>query len=147
MYMVSEDLLHHNVAELIGRDEVEKRIAAGEKLRVKLGVDPSKPDLHIGHALTLRKLRAFQDAGHTAVLIIGDYTAQLGDPSDRTEARKILSVDEVKRNAEGYLAQVFMILDEAETEVHYQTEWFNDFTLASGSKIISRYMCMSCYIH
>jgi tyrosyl-tRNA synthetase len=137
MYMVSEDLLHHNVAELIGRDEVEKRIAAGEKLRVKLGVDPSKPDLHIGHALTLRKLRAFQDAGHTAVLIIGDYTAQLGDPSDRTEARKILSVDEVKRNAEGYLAQVFMILDEAETEVHYQTEWFNDFTLRSVVELAS----------
>ncbi len=130
-------LLNHGVAEVIGRDQIAKRIEAGEKLRVKLGVDPSRPDLHIGHALTLRKLRAFQAAGHTAVLIIGDYTAQLGDPSDRTEARKILSVDEVKKNAEGYLAQVFMILDESETEVHYQTEWFNDFTLRSVIELAS----------
>lgn len=135
--MVSEELLHRGVAEVIGLDQIITRIESGDRLRVKLGVDPSKPDLHIGHALTLRKLRAFQDAGHVAVLIIGDYTAQLGDPSDRSEARKILSVEEVKKNAEGYLAQVFMILNESETEVHFQTEWFNDFTLRSVVELAS----------
>lgn len=123
------NLLHKGVAEVIDNAHLEKRLHAGDTLRVKLGVDPSRPDLHIGHALTLRKLRAFQDAGHTAVLIIGDYTAQLGDPTDRGEARKMLSEEEVAANAKGYLDQVYKILDRTATEVHYQSEWFADFTL------------------
>ncbi len=123
------DLLTRAVAEIIDRDHLTKRLETGEKLRVKLGIDPSKPDLHLGHAVPLRKLRAFQDVGHTAVLIIGDYTAQIGDPTDRSEARKMLSPEEVKANAEGYLDQAFKILDPEKTEVHYQSEWYGLFSL------------------
>ncbi len=132
-----ETLLTRRVSEVIDASRIKKRLEAGEKLRVKLGVDPSKPDLHIGHGVTLRKLREFQDAGHTAVLIIGDYTAQIGDPTDRNEARKTLSLEEVKKNAEGYVDQAFKILDPHKTEVHFQTEWFNDFTLRTVIELMA----------
>lgn len=122
-------LLSRGVAEVLDRKHLEARLKKGEKLRIKYGIDPNKPDLHIGHAVPLRKLREFQDAGHTAVLILGDYTAQLGDPSDRSEARKLISPEETKRNADSYLEQVFTILDKKKTEVHRNSEWFSKCTL------------------
>jgi tyrosyl-tRNA synthetase len=128
---MKDHLLTRGVAEIIDNDHLTKRLQKRDTLRVKLGIDPSRPDLHIGHALTLRKLRQFQNEGHTAVLIIGDYTAQIGDPTDRSEARKILSPQEVKQNAEGFLDQAYRILDESKTEVHFQSEWYNAFTLRS----------------
>lgn len=132
-----EQLLTRRVSEVIDAAHVKKRLEAGDKLRVKLGIDPTRPDMHIGHAVPLRKLREFQDAGHTAVLIIGDYTAQIGDPTDRSEARKTLSADEVKKNAEGYMDQAFKILDKDKTEVHFQTEWFNEFTLRTVIELMA----------
>lgn len=122
-------LLERGVAEVIDSAHLRERLQRGDKLRVKLGIDTNKPDLHIGHAIPLWKLRDFQDAGHTPVLIIGDYTAQLGDPTDRSEARKILSAEETKANAEHCLAQVFQILDPDKTEVHANSEWFTTFDL------------------
>ncbi len=125
----THSLLSRGVAEVIDRKHLEARLEKGEKLRIKFGIDPNKPEIHIGHTVPLHKLREFQDAGHTAVLILGDYTAQLGDPSDRSEARKLISPEETKRNADLYLTQVFTILDKKKTEVHRNSEWFSKFTL------------------
>lgn len=125
----NETLLTRGVAEVIDAKHLAARLEKGEKLRVKLGLDPNKSDLHIGHAVPLRKLREFQDAGHMAVIILGDFTAQLGDPSDKSEARKLVSAEETKRNADAYLKQIFKILDKEKTEVRRNSEWFDKFGL------------------
>jgi tyrosyl-tRNA synthetase len=102
----------------------------GRPLRVKLGFDPSKPDLTLGHGVVLRKLRQFQEMGHTAVVIVGDWTAQLGDPTGKEGAREPLSETEVRVNAATYLDQFFTVVDKSKAEVRWQSEWFNTFTLA-----------------
>lgn len=129
MEMPIDELLHRGVAEVIDEGRLLSRLGKGEKLRVKLGIDPNKPDIHIGHAVPLRKLREFQEAGHTVVIILGDYTAQLGDPSDRSDARKLISAEETARNSEAVLKQIYKILDKNKTEVHRNSEWFNKFSL------------------
>jgi tyrosyl-tRNA synthetase len=105
-----------------------EQLAQGRPLRIKLGVDPTSPDIHLGHAVVLTKLRAFQDAGHTVVLIIGDYTARVGDPSGRDATRPVLSAADVEANAQTYLDQAFAVLDRERTEVRRNGEW-----LAMGS--------------
>ncbi len=104
--------------------EIEKRLLESTPLRVKLGVDPTAPDIHLGHAVVLGKLREFQDAGHTAVLIIGDWTARVGDPSGRSSTRPMLSADEIEANAVTYQEQAFRILDPDRTEIRRNGEWF-----------------------
>ena len=104
--------------------EIEKRLLESTPLRVKLGVDPTAPDIHLGHAIVLGKLREFQDAGHTAVLIIGDWTARVGDPSGRSSTRPMLSADEIEANATTYQEQAFRILDPDRTEIRRNGEWF-----------------------
>ncbi len=104
--------------------EIEKRLLESTPLRVKLGVDPTAPDIHLGHAVVLGKLREFQDAGHTAVLIIGDWTARVGDPSGRSSTRPMLSADEIEANAATYQEQAFRILDPDRTEIRRNGEWF-----------------------
>nr|WP_233097591.1 tyrosine--tRNA ligase [Dictyobacter vulcani] len=108
----------------------------GEPLRVKLGVDPTHYDLTIGHAVLFRKLRQFQRMGHKTVVVIGDWTARLGDPSGRMEARKVLTAEQVKSNAATYLDQFFRIVDKDQTEVRYQTEWFDTFNLGDAIKLL-----------
>lgn len=108
----------------------------GEPLRVKLGVDPTHYDLTIGHAVVFRKLRQFQRLGHKAVVVIGDWTARLGDPSGREEARKSLTAEQVNANARTYLDQFFRIVDRDQTEVRRQSEWFDHFTLADAIKLL-----------
>ncbi len=108
----------------------------GEPLRVKLGVDPTHYDLTIGHAVVFRKLRQFQRLGHKTVVVIGDWTARLGDPSGRLEARKALTAEEVNANAATYLDQFFKIVDPQQTEVHRQTEWFDAFSLGDAIKLL-----------
>src|SRR6266480_7128675 len=108
----------------------------GEPLRVKLGVDPTHYDLTIGHAVVFRKLRQFQRLGHKTVVVIGDWTARLGDPSDRTEARKSLTAEQVNSNAATYLDQFFRIVDREQTEVRRQSEWFDAFSLADAIKLL-----------
>ncbi len=116
-------LLTRGVVEVVGRDQLVKRLKSGDKLRVKLGIDPTAPKLHLGHAVVLGKLRQFQDAGHTAVLIIGDWTARVGDPSGLKQTRQVLSQDQIRQNLKRYKAQVFKILRPDRVEVHLQSEW------------------------
>src|SRR5213592_4614430 len=104
-------LLKEGAAQIISEPELREKLALGRPLRVKLGVDPTSPDLHLGHAIILRKLRQFQELGHEAVLIIGDFTSMIGDPSGRSVTRPQLSRDQVTANAETYRTQAFKILD------------------------------------
>jgi tyrosyl-tRNA synthetase len=117
-------LLSRNVEEVIEKDHLEAALRSGKKLRVKFGIDPTSPDLHLGHAVVLNKLKEFQDAGHTIVLIIGDFTARIGDPSGRSETRKTLSEKEIKENMKQYLAHAGKILNIKKAEVAYNNSWF-----------------------
>jgi tyrosyl-tRNA synthetase len=117
--------LLRNAVEALPKGELERRLANGEPLRVKLGIDPTAPDIHLGHTVVLEKLREFQDLGHTVVLIIGDYTARVGDPSGRSAMRPMLSGEEIDRNAETYQRQAFRILDPERTEVRRNGEWLD----------------------
>ena len=109
--------------DLIPGGGLEEKLANGRTLRVKLGVDPSKPDLTLGHAVVLNKMRQFQDAGHVAVLIIGDFTGRIGDPSGRSETRPMVGEDEIRSNAETYLAQAGKVIDVGAAEIHGNAEW------------------------
>ena len=117
--------LLRNAVEALPAGELEKQLARGEPLRVKLGIDPTAPDIHLGHTVVLEKLREFQDFGHTVVLIIGDYTARVGDPSGRSAMRPVLSGEEIDHNAETYQRQAFKILDPDKTEVRRNGEWLD----------------------
>src|SRR3990167_6239048 len=123
--MTIEELLTRGVAEIIVSESLEKKIKSGKKLRVKYGIDPNKRDIHLGHAVPIRKLKAFQNLGHVAVFIIGDYTARIGDPSAKDKARESLSKKQIEQNAEAFFAQAFRILDKEKTEIHRQSEWFD----------------------
>lgn len=127
--MTIDELLTRGVDEVIIKESFEKKLNSGKKLRIKLGIDPTGPDLHLGHAVPLRKLKAFQDMGHTAIFIVGDFTARIGDPSEKDKTRKPLTVGEVKENAEGYFSQAFKIIDNEKTEVHMQSEWYEKMDL------------------
>ncbi|MBI5787197.1 MAG: tyrosine--tRNA ligase, partial [Candidatus Niyogibacteria bacterium] len=119
-----EELLTRAVDEIISKKNLEKKLNSGRKLRVKFGIDPTSPDIHLGHSVALRKLKAFQSLGHTAVLVIGDFTAVIGDPSGRGESRKLLSRAEVNANMKRYLLQAGKIIDLKKTEVRYNSEWY-----------------------
>jgi tyrosyl-tRNA synthetase len=132
-------LLTRGVAQIEKEADLRRLLEAGGRngrpLRVKLGLDPRNPDLTLGHGVVLRKLRQFQQLGHTAVVIVGDWTARLGDPSGRSEAREALSAEQVKANAELYLDQFYQIVDPGQTEVRWQSEWFDRFTLADAIRL------------
>ncbi|MEK7099456.1 MAG: tyrosine--tRNA ligase [Patescibacteria group bacterium] len=121
---VLSGLLTRAVEEVIVREHLEEMLASGRKLRVKFGIDPTAPDIHLGHTVPLRKLRQFQDAGHQAVLIIGDFTATVGDPSGRDDARKPLSPEQIRENLKEYLSQAEKVIDLEKTEVRYNSEWY-----------------------
>src|SRR5947208_34902 len=119
------DFLLRNVVDALPEGELERRLEDGRELRVKFGIDPTAPDIHLGHVVVLRKLREFQDAGHLVVLIIGDYTARVGDPSGRSVTRPQLPPDEIDRHAETFQQQAFKVLDPARTEVRRNGEWLD----------------------
>src|ERR671934_2365612 len=121
--MAGIEELTRNAVDVLPKGELERKLAQGRPLRVKLGIDVTSPDIHIGRAIPLQRMRAFQDEGHTGVLIIGDYTTRIGDPSGRSSERPILSDEEIDRNAQTYLDQAMVILDPARTEVRYNGEW------------------------
>lgn len=121
-----QELLGRGVEEIIDKQHLEERLIKGDKLRVKLGIDPTAKDLHLGHTVVLRKLRQFQDAGHQAVFIMGDFTAMIGDPSGRSELRPTLTGKEIKENMKNYLEEVGKVIDVKKTEVHYNSEWYKD---------------------
>jgi tyrosyl-tRNA synthetase len=118
------DRLAARAVDVLPPGELARKLARGTPLRVKLGVDPTAPDIHLGHTVVLGKLREFQDAGHTAVLVIGDWTARVGDPSGRASTRPVLGAEEIERNAETYREQAFRILDPERTEIRRNGEWF-----------------------
>ena len=126
-------------ADVIPRDGLEEKLSLDRPLRVKLGIDPSRPDLHLGHAVVLRKLRHFQDAGHVAVLIVGDFTGRVGDPSGQSETRPFLTEDEIETNATTYLEQAGRVLDVSSAEVRRNSEWLGEMTMADVLRLTSAY--------
>jgi tyrosyl-tRNA synthetase len=132
-------LLQRGVAEIIVKDELITLLKSGKKLRLKEGFDPSRPDIHLGHTVGLRKLRQFQELGHTVILIVGDWTAQIGDPSGVNVTRPMLTAEEVRQNAETYMEQFFWVVDKEKTEVRWQSEWFGKFSLKDVIQLTSKF--------
>src|SRR6188474_111173 len=131
-------LLKQGSAQIINESELLEKLALGRPLRVKLGVDPTTSDIHLGHTIVLRKLRQFQDLGHQAVLIIGDFTGMIGDPSGRSATRPQLNYDQVMKNAETYREQAFKILDPARTELVCNGDWFRTMSFEDVIRLNSR---------
>src|ERR1700731_5021453 len=135
--------LKKGAAEIIRESELrcklEKSRATGRALRVKLGMDPTAPDLHLGHTVVLRKLKHFQDLGHTAIFLVGDFTAMVGDPTGQSETRPPLTRDQVNANAETYLEQVFKILDRDKTEIRYNSEWLDKLSSYDIVRLCAKY--------
>lgn len=132
-------IMKRGVAQIIPEAEFAARLREGKPLRLKMGFDPSRPDLHLGHVVGLRKLRQLQNLGHELILIVGDWTAQIGDPSGQSDARSMLSADDVKANAETYMRQFFKVVDPDKTRAVHQSEWFGEFTLADVIRLTSRF--------
>jgi tyrosyl-tRNA synthetase len=124
--------------EIHVEEHLRARLERGDKLRVKLGLDPTAPDLHVGHLVVLDMLRAFQDDGHVVVLIIGDFTAMIGDPSGRSETRPILSSQQIDANAKTYFDQVYRVLDRERTEVHFNSEWLGEMAAADVLRLLGQ---------
>lgn len=137
------DLIRQNVVDLLPEDELERKIVNSIKnkkpLRIKLGADPSRPDLHIGHAVVLRKMRQFQDLGHTAILIIGDFTAMIGDPTGKSKTRPQLTIEETRENGQSYLDQAELVLITNQLEVNYNSEWLNKMNFADVISLAANY--------
>jgi tyrosyl-tRNA synthetase len=130
--------LGRNAAEVISNDELAARLREDRPLRVKLGMDPTAPDLHLGHSVTLKKLRDFQRGGHTVIFLVGDFTAMIGDPTGRSETRKPLSREQIVGNAETYQRQVAKILDPALTEVRFNSEWMDKLDIRGLIEIAAK---------
>src|SRR3712207_221282 len=124
------EAIYRNAVDVIPRETLDRRLRSGERLRVKLGIDPTAPDIHLGFVVVLKKLREFQDLGHTAVLVIGDYTARVGDPSGKSKTRPVLSPEEIEENTRTYLEQAHLVLDRDRTEVRHNSEWLAPLSLA-----------------
>ncbi len=133
------EILKRNVVDFVNQEDLLSKLERKKQLRVKLGVDPSRPDLHLGHAVVLFKLRQFQELGHKVILIIGDFTAQIGDPSGRDSTRPMLSEEEVRQNAKSYQEQAFKILDKNNTEIRFNSEWLSKMSFKDVIKLASKY--------
>jgi tyrosyl-tRNA synthetase len=132
-----EELLTRGVDQIIGRPELEEALKTKRKLRIKFGVDPTRPDLHIGHAVVLNKLRTLQDMGHTVIFLIGDYTTKIGDPSGKSKTRPMLSDDEIAANVKTYLDQVEMLLNVKKAEIRYNSEWLGKLSFGDLIQLAS----------
>lgn len=132
------DNIIQNVQEIIDEKSFRVKLESGKKLRIKFGADPSRPDLHIGHAVALKKLKEFQDLGHTVIFLIGDYTARIGDPSGRNSTRPVLSVEEIEQNTKTYLDQVGKVLDLDKCEIRRNSEWFSKMTFADILSLLGK---------
>src|SRR5437867_11555081 len=122
--------LTRHAVKVLPEGELARKLALGRPLRVKLGIDPTARDIHVGNAIPLQRMRAFQEEGHVGVLIVGDYTTRIGDPSGRSAERPVLSDEEIDRNAKTYVEQAMVILDAEHTEVRYNGEWLSRLTYA-----------------
>ena len=130
--------LRERAVEIHVEDHLRARLHKGDTLRVKLGLDPTAPDLHVGHLVVLDTLRAFQDDGHVVVLIVGDYTAMIGDPSGRSETRPVLSREQIDANAKTYFDQIYLVLERARTEVHSNSEWLGQMAAADVLRLMGK---------
>jgi len=144
-------ILTDSIVEVVPEEDfmakLERSVAKGRPLRVKLGIDPTRPDIHIGHMVPCKKMRQFQDLGHIGVLVFGDYTARIGDPSGKDETRSQLSPEEVRLNGEKYMEQLFTLLDPKKTEVRHQTEWFDQFDLYATLQLLSKMTLAQAFAH
>lgn len=136
------EVIKRGTAEIVPEDELVEKLEesqqTGTPLKIKLGCDPTRPDLHLGHSVILRKMRQFQDLGHEAILIIGDFTALIGDPSGRNKTRPSLSPEDIKENAKTYLQQASKILDKQKTTIVYNSEWLGKLDFADVIKLTSK---------
>mgnify|MGYP003714286339 CR=1 FL=1 len=141
MISVQEQLktIRRGTSEIINEKDLAELLASGKPLRVKAGFDPTAPDLHLGHTVLLHKMRQFQELGHEVIFLIGDFTGMIGDPTGRSETRKNLTPQEVKKNAKTYLAQVYKILDKDKTTVAYNSEWMNKFSSVEMIELAAHY--------
>lgn len=137
------DIIVNNTVEVISTDELERKLTKslknGKPLKIKLGADPSRPDLHLGHSVVLRKLREFQDLGHEAILIIGDFTAMIGDPSGKSKTRPQLTAEEARENGKSYFEQASKILDPEKTTICYNADWLGQMHFADVIRLSSHY--------
>jgi len=132
-------ILKRGVSEIIVESEFVRLMHSGASLRLKMGFDPSRPDIHLGHVVGLRKLRQLQELGHQVILIVGDWTAQIGDPSGQSATRPVLTHEEVVDNAQSYMEQFFKVIDREQTQVVWQSEWFGKFSLADVIRLTGRF--------
>jgi tyrosyl-tRNA synthetase len=132
-------LVRRGAVDVLKDEELETRLALGRPLRIKAGFDPTAPDLHLGHTVLLNKMRQFQDLGHTAIFLIGDFTGMIGDPTGKNVTRKPLTREEVLANAETYAAQVFKVLDRERTEVRFNSEWFGKMGAADMIRLAAQH--------
>lgn len=131
--------IQRGTVDIIPLEELKRKLETGKPLRVKLGADPSAPDLHLGHTVVLNKLRQFQQLGHTVIFLIGDFTGMIGDPTGRSETRKALTREQIKANAETYTKQVFKILDPEKTEIRFNSEWMEALSSSDMIRLCSQY--------
>jgi tyrosyl-tRNA synthetase len=133
------DTVKRSAVDIFSEEGLQKRLASGKSLKIKFGADPSRPDLHLGHSVTLRMLRKLQDAGHEIIFVIGDFTGMIGDPSGRNKARLPLSFEDTRRNGKSYLEQVTKILDPAKAHITYNSEWLGKLDFADVLKLAGKY--------
>jgi len=131
-------LLKTGIVQVLPEQEFEKKLAKQKPLIIKLGMDPTAPDLHLGHAVVLNKMRQFQDLGHTVIFLIGDYTARIGDPSGKSKTRPVLSDEDIKKNSETYFQQISRVLDPKKTVVRYNSEWLSQLSFADVIKLCGK---------
>ncbi|MBI2165141.1 MAG: tyrosine--tRNA ligase [Chloroflexi bacterium] len=132
-------ITRRGMPEIIAEEEFVRLLQEGKPLRLKMGFDPSRPDIHLGHVVGLRKLRQLQELGHQVILIVGDWTAQIGDPSGQSITRPMLTAEEVRANAETYMRQFFKVVNQEKTQTVWQSEWFGKFTLADVLRLTSKF--------
>ncbi|MCK4402007.1 tyrosine--tRNA ligase, partial [bacterium] len=135
------------VTEIISAEELNKKLALGRPLRVKYGIDPTTANIHIGHMVPVKKMRQMQNMGHIGVVIIGDYTAQIGDPTGMDRSRPSLSKEQVRNNAAEYMDQLYTVLDKKRTEVHWQSEWFEKTEIMNLIKLLGKFTVAQIMAH
>ena len=133
------ELIKRKAVQIFSEEDLEEKIKSGKKLVIKLGADPSRPDLHIGHSVVLRVLRQFQDMGHEVVFVVGDFTAMIGDPSGKSKTRPSLTFEQTQKSAETYLEQATKILDKDRTRIAYNSEWLSKMTFEDVIKLAGKY--------
>lgn len=133
------ELIKRSAVQIFSESELDERLLSGKKLKIKLGADPSRPDLHLGHTVVLRALRLFQDMGHEVIFVIGDYTAMIGDPSGKSKTRPVLTYEQARKSGESYFKQVTKILDKDKTKIVYNSEWLSKLSLKDIIDLMSNY--------